>query len=228
MPKEGQGDIDLFGDQRATVDPKAHKRSKRGTSLYERDPDEAYFTPSWVPEVLLAAWPMRGPIAEPACGLGHIVRVLKAHDFEVISADLNDWGAEDIGLVQRDFLRDPLLGTAGGELANAVITNPPYDKTDEFVHQAIECVVFDPEREGQAAFLLNALWSTAQTRDEILSEKCCFAAKVEITRRIQWLDRTGQPLRKPNGKKVDAIQNHAWYVWDARHSGPPLLLRGRA
>lgn len=217
---------DLFG-ARAPAGPAKRRSAMHGEAGFKREPADAYFTPAWAVQVLLDAWPIRGPVAEPACGLGHIVGALEAHGMKVAAADLHDYGSAS-GWVRRDFLTAPLLALGDGTPVNAVVTNPPYRHADVFLRQALERVVFDPQREGQAAFLLNALWGCAQTRDDLLSEASCFAAKIEITRRIQWLGRDGEPFRKPDGKREGPRQNHAWYVWDAAHRGPALYLRGRA
>jgi hypothetical protein len=67
---------------------------------------------------------------EPACGQGHISKVLMAMGFDVISTDLV---ASERGYGQDlDFLTTTEL------LADYIITNPPYSLLNEFIRHGLE------------------------------------------------------------------------------------------
>lgn len=89
-----------------------------------------YPTPPEATLALLSAETFDGSVWEPACGEGHIAKVLTGRGHEVIATDLVDHG---FGLPGRDFLaqREPL--------AKHIITNPPYGRGlgDAFCRHAI-------------------------------------------------------------------------------------------
>jgi hypothetical protein len=64
---------------------------------------------------------------EPACGAGHMAKVLKEHFENVISSDIHDYG---YGKVQ-DFLQSHIC-------CDWVITNPPFRLAQSFALRAIE------------------------------------------------------------------------------------------
>lgn len=97
-----------------------------------RNPDAAqhdyYATPPKAVEMLLELEDFKHIIWEPACGEGHISKVLEAHGHHVISTDLIDRG---YGLGNVDFFS--ISENPGGD----IITNPPYKYAQEFVEHAL-------------------------------------------------------------------------------------------
>lgn len=92
---------------------------------------EFYPTPPEATRALLSVEVFDGPIWEPACGQGHIAKVLTSAGHTVIATDLaRCW---DFGEGGRDFLneREPL--------AKHIVTNPPYGRglADAFVKHAL-------------------------------------------------------------------------------------------
>lgn len=89
-----------------------------------------YPTPPEATLALLSAETFDGSVWEPACGEGHIAKVLAERGHQVIATDLVDHGFGQSG---RDFLaeREPL--------AKHIITNPPYGRGlgDAFCRHAI-------------------------------------------------------------------------------------------
>jgi predicted nucleic-acid-binding Zn-ribbon protein len=78
-----------------------------------------YPTPPEATRALLAAEQFDGSIWEPACGEGHLAKVLTDAGYDVTSTDLVDYG---FGTPSQDFLaeRKPL--------AKHIVTNPPYGR----------------------------------------------------------------------------------------------------
>lgn len=65
---------------------------------------------------------------EPACGEGHMSRVIAESFEEVYASDVHDYGAGDVG----DFLWPTT------RRADWVITNPPFRLADQFIAKALE------------------------------------------------------------------------------------------
>lgn len=93
----------------------------------------------------------------------------------------------------------------------AIVTNPPYALAHEFIVRALNLT----ERPGgYVAMLLRTDYDHAATRQNLF--KTPFAKKLVLTKRIKWFeDSKGQPSF-----------NHAWFIWDWKHSGPPTLAYG--
>lgn len=67
-------------------------------------------------------------ILEPACGEGHMSKVLETYGHTVISRDLRITGYGTAGI---DFLN------ATRERCDAIITNPPFNIAEEFIKKAL-------------------------------------------------------------------------------------------
>ena len=99
----------------------------------EREAFDYYATDPKAVEMLLELEQFAPVIWEPACGEGHISKVLQAHGYKVISTDLVYRGFGDPEPL--DFLKETLEGFEGD-----IITNPPYSTGLEFVQRALESV----------------------------------------------------------------------------------------
>lgn len=170
-------------------------------SGYERKERDLYETPAWVTEALLPHLPDHQlEIWEPACGPGKMVRALRAAGHEVKGTDI------DRG---EDFLA---IGP-GWDNFDAIITNPPYELATEFIDRALMQM---SHTYGLVAMLLRTDFDHAKTRSRLFSDCSAFAKKVVLTKRIKWFeDSKGQPSF-----------NHAWFIWDWKHEGPPTLAYG--
>ncbi len=170
-------------------------------SGYERKERDCYETPEWVTAALMPHIPPNLEIWEPACGSGKMVAALQKAGHSVESSDIADG---------YDFLTmSPLLSP------NAIITNPPYVLATEFIAHAIDLMRAPG---GIIAMLLRTDFDHAKTRSYLFGANSTFAKKLVLTRRIKWFeDSKGQPSF-----------NHAWYIWDWRHSGPPTIAYGPA
>lgn len=88
-----------------------------------------------------------------------------------------------------------------------IITNPPYEQAREFIEHALTLA-------DKVAMLLRTDFDHAKTRQHLFGKCPSFAKKLVLTKRIKWFeDSTGQPSF-----------NHAWFVWDHLHVGPPVLV----
>ena len=93
------------------------------------DPNDYYATEPKAVELLLEQETFSDVIWEPACGGGHIAEVLINNGYGVIVSDKVDRGCGTV----IDFLEyndEPITID--------IITNPPYNKAQEFVEHALE------------------------------------------------------------------------------------------
>lgn len=173
-------------------------------SGYERKERDLYETPAWVTEALRPHLP-RAPklIWEPAAGNGKMANVLAKWDCGVVSSDIEPHPLA----YQADFLTCQIH-----DGADAIITTPPYELATEFVQRALGSV----PKHGMVAMLLRTDFDHAKTRSHLFAKHPAFAKKVVLTKRIKWFeDSKGQPSF-----------NHAWFIWDWSHEGPPTLAYG--
>lgn len=173
-------------------------------SGYARKERDLYETPEWVTEALRPHLPFigRGPVWEPACGSGQMQKVLHSW-FDVLGSDI------DLG---RDFLTSDLQGSAV-----AIITNPPYDLGTEFIEHALRLT--EPKR-GVVAMLMRTDFDHAKSRTHLFRDCPAFYKKLVLMKRIAWfVEANGKPKASPSF-------NHAWYIWDWKHEGPPTIAYG--
>lgn len=122
-------------------------------ALENREAFDYYATDPKAVEMLLELEQFAPVIWEPACGEGHISKVLQAHGYEVISTDLVYRGFGDPEPL--DFLKETLDGFEGD-----IITNPPYSVGLEFVQRALESIRLG----GKVAMFLKVQFLEGQKR----------------------------------------------------------------
>jgi hypothetical protein len=171
-------------------------------SGYERKERDLYETPEWVTEALLPHIRDVSNIWEPAAGSGKMARVL-----------------ERIGTVQTSDITTTIFDPRGDDFLKivnrpwaAIITNPPYALAQEFIQHALRLT----KPNGLVAMLLRTDYDHAKTRQHLFGGCPQFAKKLVLTRRIVWFD----------GPNAAPSFNHAWYLWDWIHSGPPTIAYG--
>lgn len=167
-------------------------------SGYERRELDTYETPAWVTQALIPHLPIvQQAIWEPACGSGKMAQALGELGIVVVASDI---------VSGMDFLEQK---RAPGPV-EAIVTNPPYNLAPEFIWHAMH--LLEPVR-GWAAFLLRTDFDHARGRAALFGDCRQFACKIVLRRRIRWFeDKPGSPSF-----------NHAWFVWDWKHAGAPVL-----
>lgn len=165
-----------------------------------------YPTPPAATRALLSVETFAGDIWEPACGKGHIARVLDAAGYPVVSTDLNDWGYGTLGV---DFLRER------SPRARNIVTNPPYGAglADAFLMKAL---AFMAHTGGKVAMLLN-LASLAHERRTRFWRTLPPARIYTIDGIVCWPD----PERAP--PRHFTQHRYCWCVWEPGHDGPAAL-----
>ena len=179
-------------------------------SGYARKPKEFYETPAWVTRALYPHLPARAlsKIWECAAGAGKM------------SGVLSDWGtvlATDIESPSSDIAQCDFLASVAPPDVTAIITNPPYKQAEEFIEHALDQM---RERRGLTAMLLRTDYDHAKTRARLFAGCPAFSKKVVLTKRIVWFE------PEPGKKGKSPSFNHAWFIWDWQHRGPPSLAYG--
>ena len=115
-----------------------------------------YATDPHAVEILLQNEKFNKDIWEPACGEGHISKVLEKHGYNVYSSDLIYRGFGDPESF--DFLQETLENFEGD-----IITNPPFNLAEAFIRQAL-MTVSDGRK---VAMFLRFTFLSSQTRRDL-------------------------------------------------------------
>lgn len=192
--------------------------SMLGQTKYARTILDFYPTPPRATEAFVTATKhmfQHRVIAEPACGNGAIVNVLKPHCAAMVATDVQAYDGFDPDAIV-DFLSvetySEYCDKSGGK-PTAIITNPPYGKLAEaFAWKGIQLM---EECGGMVALLCRHEWDAAKGRAPLFDHPS-FAAKVTLRFRPRWIEgTTGAPRF-----------SYAWYVWahDRDKMFPPACL----
>lgn len=171
----------------------------------EREAFDYYATDPKAVEMLLELEQFAPVIWEPACGEGHISKVLQAHGYKVISTDLVYRGFGDPEPL--DFLKETLEGFEGD-----IITNPPYSAGLEFVQRALESI----RPGGKVAMFLKVQFLEGQKRGAFFKDTP--PRTVYISRSRLSCAKNGDFERFP-----DSAIAYAWYVWEKGFTGDPVI-----
>lgn len=129
---------------------------------------------------------------EPACGAGHMARVLEQYFGEVLASDAYDYGQSSI----KDFLVDPFEPRS----VDWVITNPPFRLGQEFVLRALETA-----RVG-VAILARTVFLESVGRYQNLFEITPPTIFAQFSERV--------PMLKGRlDAKATTATGYAWFVW---------------
>ncbi|NJR78125.1 SAM-dependent methyltransferase [Sphingomonas sp. 36D10-4-7] len=139
---------------------------------------------------------------EPACGAGHMARVLREYFAEVRAADAHDYGFGEV----RDFVVHPV---EVGQV-DWVITNPPFRLAEEFVSRSLQVA-----RRGVAILARTVFLESAGRYHGIFRER-------PPARFAQFVERVPMVKGRLDAKATTAT-GYAWFVWLKEHDGPPRL-----
>ena len=132
---------------------------------------------------------------EPACGAGHMSKVLKEYFKKVISADVYDYG---YGFVQ-NFLSAP----KGIEPIDWLITNPPFNLAEEFIRKGLA------ETSRGVAVLTRTVFLESIGRYERLFEKQPPNIVAQFSERVPMVKGRLNP-------KASTATGYCWLVWHSK------------
>ena len=177
-----------------------HAVNQRNKNAEEND---YYATEPRAVELLLEQEDFSHIIWEPACGEGHISKVLQAHGYEVHSTDLIDRG---FGESTEDFLA--FENTL--PIPVDIITNPPYKFAREFVEKAMAIV---PPGHKVAMFM-KLTFLEGQARRELFKQhppKTVYVSSARLE------------CGKNGAFTGERAVAYCWIVWQKGHYGPTHL-----
>lgn len=163
-----------------------------GNPAEGREDDDFYSTPK---EATRALMQVLQPIHtmqvwEPCCGEGAMSDTIASYGAKVLASDINPRG---VGQTQDFFAMTEL--PAG---IQAIITNPPWSRAEEFIRHAWETLKVD-----QMALLLKATYWHAATRLPLFRE-CTPAVIMPLTWRLDF-----KGLGRPT-------MECSWFLWDRK------------
>lgn len=168
-----------------------------------REKNDYYATQPEATEWLCRLETFVGPILEPACGEGHIAKVLKAHGYKVESRDIVNRGYGDVA---------NFLAPNNTQWYGDIITNPPYRYARDFVEKALRIIPFGNK---VAMFLKLTFMESNARRDLFLNTP---------PKRI-WVS-SGRLACAKNGDfkahSTTAIA-YAWYIWEKGWEGDTII-----
>lgn len=140
---------------------------------------------------------------EPACGAGHMAKVLEEYFGEVKAADAYPYGHGPI----RDFLTYPYETNA----VDWVITNPPFRLAKEFVLRSLRVA-----RQGVAILARTVFLESSGRYNAIFQEH-------PPTKFAQFVERV--PMIKGRlDRKATTATGYAWLVWEKGAPKAPRLM----
>lgn len=178
-------------------------------SMEEREKNDYYATEPKAVELLLEQEKFSPYIWEPACGEGHISKVLKNYGYKVYSTDLikreyNDMETRDFF----SFTKEEIKKT----IPRDIITNPPYKIAKNFVEHAL-----DISMDGtKIAMFLKLTFLESKSRKELF-KKYPFKTLYVSSSRLS-CGKNGNF----NTHSKNAVA-YGWFVWKKGFYGDPII-----
>lgn len=178
----------------------AQRASGVAIDYENREKDDFYTTPPIGTKALLAVEKFEGKIWEPACGEGHISKVLIENGYEVESSDLVDRG---YGQSRVDFLMEYK------PRAPNIITNPPFKNATDFIRKSLAL------SSSKVALLMRLQTLEGSERAEVFKNSPL--ARIHVFSRRLTLEKNGI---KPESSGMMAV---AWFIWEHGFEGKPTI-----
>ena len=178
------------------------------SSTRDRVKNDYYATPREATISILSREILSGSILEPACGEGHISKLIieKYPNSEIISTDLinRGYGKGDINFLTHDFDRK----------FDNIITNPPFKLAKEFIERSLELA------NDKVIMFAKIQLLESEARRELFESYPPKYVYV-FSKRVNPL-RNGSPVDE-NGKKWSSTMCFAWFVWQIGFTGETIV-----
>lgn len=172
----------------------------------EREANDYYATEPRAVELLLELEDFSHHIWEPACGEGHISKVLEAHGYDVLSTDLIDRG---YGFGGVDFLVGDTVYDCD------IITNPPYKYGMEFAEKALKTV----SNGHKVAMFLKLQFLEGKNRGKLFEKYPPKTVYVSRGRLLCAKNADFDGMRAGGGSAVA----YCWFVWEKGYTGNTVI-----
>lgn len=177
----------------------------------ERETNDFYATDPNTLELLLKELKKDGiklhhNIWEPACGKGHLSKVLEENGYEVLSTDLVN---RDYGIVS-DFLHGKyyIYNKFNGD----ILTNPPYKYAEEFIETAIQKVEYG----YYIIMLLKIQFLESKGRYDLFKKYPPKYVYVNSSRQTCYIN-------GDMSKKMSSASCYCWFIWQKGFEGEPII-----
>jgi len=203
-------------------------RAPKDAGLWTRHPEGYYVEPDWCSERLFQTVAFEGTIVDPSCGSGRIIRAARAHRdrakalgdnriTKVLGYDIvkrsKECHEETEDFLTSDYETDNIVSNPPFGLCGKANKSTKHSEDFAYVKRALATA------EKKVALLLPLPWMTGADK----------AAFLQQTPLAQVLVLTPRPSMPP-GPVIEAgedpgggTEDFAWYIWDRRHKGPPVL-----
>lgn len=181
---------------------------------YDREMNDFYATDPRSLEMFLTAFATDGlhlheNIWEPACGMGHLSKVLEDLGHNVLSTDLIDRG---YGIVNddTDFLNGKYYTHT--KFDGDILTNPPYKYAKEFVETALDKI----EHGNYVVMFLKIQFLEGQGRRDLFDKHPPKYVYVNSARQACYIN-------GDMSKKMSSATCYCWFVWEKGFEGEPVI-----
>lgn len=166
-----------------------------------------YATEPKATELLLAEEAFSKKVWEPACGGGHMAKVLIEHGYDVRCTDITE---REMGNVPYDGNLDFL--EYSGKFSGDIVTNPPYKIALDFIKKAINVI----KTGHKVAMFLKLQFLEGKSRKKFFSKHPPQTVYVSSSRLIC----------AGNGdfeKYKSSAVAYAWFVWQKGYKGDTVI-----
>lgn len=163
---------------------------------------EAFETPRWCAEAILAIEAIHGMVIDPCCGKGVLPTIAREYGSVALSSDVYDWGYK-----YQDTTENFLSVSYSKNLTNnTVLMNPPFSKATDFV---IAC----HQRNAQKIICFQRFaWWESKGRRNFWEHYPPNRVYICGNRASCW--RMDIPEEERTSSTTTA---HAWFVWEQGH-----------
>lgn len=185
----------------------------------ERQEHDYYATHPSATEWLCSLETFSKDILEPACGEGHISKVLEKHGYNVESFDLIDRGYGEGGI---DFLQYNEV------VDKDIVSNPPYKLAQEFIEHAMEIVT-----EGhKVAMFLKLTFLESSGRKKLFKKYppkkiWVSSSRIPCGKNGDFYDRDKDGNIKydksGNPKEISSAVCYAWFIFEKGYHGEMVV-----
>lgn len=175
-------------------------------SSEEREEHDYYATHPKAVELLLEQEKFCNEVWEPACGEGHISKVLENNGYKVHSSDLIYRGYGNLGSV--DFLKFE----TDKELKIDIVSNPPYSYAKDFVEKSLDLI----QNGCKVAMFLKLQFLEGKSRKQLFKK---YPPKVVYVSSARLLCAKNGEFEKYPSSAVA----YAWFVWEKGFTGDPVI-----
>lgn len=192
-------------------------KRERKSHIWDRDPHDYYVEPEWCSVRLFDVERFSGPICDPACGSGRIVRAARQAGYDANGLDIVcRWRDAEID----DFLSPHWRGPQNdGRVAN-IVSNPPFGPCNRVIDGLIPFVDACPDRaQAKVALLLPLPWMAGDDRAQWFARRPPYRIRVLTPRPSMPTGAVIEQGAKAEGGKSE----FAWFIWQRGYEGPTML-----